>query len=165
MIMWSVYMLWRNQQDRGMAIAYPCSVSLLMIIELEWFGMMICKCITNILQEFLKFTGQCVFFTIKSGSHDKTKQKMLKVTTVFEIRLKFTGQKTSKLEYLYRFYWKNLAKVAGPNQFSLAVGHRTTAKVDDCDNINNNYPQPAVMIIMIHENIYLLLTWLGIAIF
>jgi hypothetical protein len=87
-----------------MAIAYPCSVSLLMIIELEWFGMMICKCITNNLQEFLKFTGQCVFFTIKSGSHDKTKQKMLKVTTVFEIRLKFTGQKTSKLEYLYRFY-------------------------------------------------------------
>jgi hypothetical protein len=24
-----------------------------------------------------------------------------------------------------------LAKVTGPNQFSLAVGHRTTAKVDD----------------------------------
>jgi len=27
---------------------------------------------------------------------------------------------------------ENLAKVTGPNQFSLAVGHRTTAKVDDC---------------------------------
>jgi hypothetical protein len=27
---------------------------------------------------------------------------------------------------------KNLAKVTGPNQFSLAVGHRTTAKVNDC---------------------------------
>jgi hypothetical protein len=40
--------------------------------------------------------------------------------------------KTSKLEYLYRFYWKNLVKVTGSNQFSLAVGHRTTAKVDDC---------------------------------
>jgi hypothetical protein len=26
---------------------------------------------------------------------------------------------------------KNLAKVTGPNQFSLAVGHRTTAKDDD----------------------------------
>jgi len=26
-----------------------------------------------------------------------------------------------------------LAKVTGPNKFSLAVGHRTTAKVDDCD--------------------------------
>ena len=25
-----------------------------------------------------------------------------------------------------------MAKVTGPNQFSLAVGHRTTAKVDDC---------------------------------
>jgi len=25
-----------------------------------------------------------------------------------------------------------LAKVTGPNQFLLAVGHRTTAKVDDC---------------------------------
>jgi hypothetical protein len=24
-----------------------------------------------------------------------------------------------------------MAKVTGPNQFSLAVGHRTTAKVDD----------------------------------
>ena len=32
---------------------------------------------------------------------------------------------------LFRFYWKHLAKVTGPNQFSLAVGHRTTAKVDD----------------------------------
>ena len=27
-----------------------------------------------------------------------------------------------------------MAKVTGPNQFSLAVGHRTTAKVDDCGN-------------------------------
>jgi hypothetical protein len=45
---------------------------------------------------------------------------------------KFTGQKTSKLEYLYRFYWKNLPKVTCSNQFSLAVGHQTTAKVDDC---------------------------------
>jgi len=26
-----------------------------------------------------------------------------------------------------------LAKVTGPNQFSLAVCHRTTAKVDDCN--------------------------------
>jgi len=26
---------------------------------------------------------------------------------------------------------KKFAKVTGPNQFSLAVGHRTTAKVDD----------------------------------
>jgi hypothetical protein len=25
-----------------------------------------------------------------------------------------------------------LAKVTGPNQFSLAVGHQTSAKVDDC---------------------------------
>jgi len=25
-----------------------------------------------------------------------------------------------------------LTKVTGPNQFSLAAGHRTTAKVDDC---------------------------------
>jgi len=39
--------------------------------------------------------------------------------------------KISKLEYLYRFYWKNLAKVTDPNQFSLAVGHRTTAKIND----------------------------------
>jgi hypothetical protein len=44
----------------------------------------------------------------------------------------FTGAKNSKLEYLYRFYRKNLAKVTGRNQFSLAMGHRTTAKVDDC---------------------------------
>ena len=28
-----------------------------------------------------------------------------------------------------------MAKVTGPNQFSLAVGHRTTAKVNDCDDI------------------------------
>jgi hypothetical protein len=26
-----------------------------------------------------------------------------------------------------------LAKATGPNQFSLAVGHRATAKVDDCN--------------------------------
>jgi glutamate dehydrogenase/leucine dehydrogenase len=43
----------------------------------------------------------------------------------------FTGPKTSKLEYLYRFYRKNLAKVTGPNQFLLAVDHRTTAEADD----------------------------------
>jgi hypothetical protein len=36
-----------------------------------------------------------------------------------------------KIRIFNRFYWKNLAKVTGPNQFSLAVGHRTTAKVDD----------------------------------
>ena len=42
-----------------------------------------------------------------------------------------------------------MAKVTGPNQFSLAVGHRTTAKVDDCKlcatysasvNINTRVP-------------------------
>jgi hypothetical protein len=52
-----------------------------------------------------------------------------------KLTFEFIGQKTSKVEYLqtvYRFYRKNLAKVTGPNQFSLAVGHRTTAKVDDC---------------------------------
>ena len=49
--------------------------------------------------------------------------------TVFEIRL--SNLLARKLEYLYRFYRKNLAKITGPNQFSLAVGHWTTAKVDD----------------------------------
>ena len=34
-----------------------------------------------------------------------------------KLTFEFTGQKTSKLEYLYRFYRKNLAKVTGPNQF------------------------------------------------
>jgi hypothetical protein len=34
--------------------------------------------------------------------------------------------------YIIVFYWENLVKVTGPNQFSLAMGHRTTAKVDDC---------------------------------
>ena len=29
-----------------------------------------------------------------------------------------------------------MAKVTGPNQFSLAVGHQTTAKVDDCKHKN-----------------------------
>jgi hypothetical protein len=34
--------------------------------------------------------------------------------------------------------FKNLAKVIGPNQFSLAVRHRTTAKVDDwCRDLEN----------------------------
>ena len=56
-----------------------------------------------------------------------------------------------KIDRIYRFYWKNLAKVTGPNQFWLAVGHRTTAKVNDwhyhcyhcssywtcCDSTNN----------------------------
>jgi len=28
-----------------------------------------------------------------------------------------------------------LAKVTGQNQFSLAMGHQTTAKVDDCWNL------------------------------
>ena len=39
---------------------------------------------------------------------------------------------SSKLDF--RIYWPEFffAKVTGPNQFSLAVGHRTTAKVDDC---------------------------------
>jgi hypothetical protein len=53
---------------------------------------------------------------------------------IFSIRfpLESTWLTTSyELEYLYRFYWKKLAKVTGPNQFSLATGHRTTAKVDD----------------------------------
>jgi hypothetical protein len=40
--------------------------------------------------------------------------------------------KNFKIYRISRFYWKNLAKVTGPNEFSLAVGHRTTAKVDDC---------------------------------
>ena len=55
-----------------------------------------------------------------------------------KLTFEFIGQKTSKVEYLqtvYRFYRKNLAKVTGPNQFSLAVGHRTTAKVDDCQPV------------------------------
>jgi hypothetical protein len=30
------------------------------------------------------------------------------------------------------YHPEKLAKVTGPNQFSLTVGHRTTAKVDDC---------------------------------
>ena len=57
---------------------------------------------------------------------------IMNLCAVFEITFEFTGQKTSKLEYLYRLYAKILAKVTGPNQFPLAVGHRTTAKVDDC---------------------------------
>jgi hypothetical protein len=57
-------------------------------------------------------------------------------------------QQSSKLDF--RIYWpenfkirifiyivlKKLEKVTDPNQFSLAVGHRTTAKVDDCGNIH-----------------------------
>jgi len=31
-----------------------------------------------------------------------------------------------------------LAKVTGPNQFSLAVGHQTTATVDDCYTYSDN---------------------------
>ena len=64
-----------------------------------------------------------------------------KITYIYSLRnqtFEFTGPKFSKLEYLYRFYWKNLAKVTGPNQFSLAMGHRTTAKVDDwCRDLEN----------------------------
>jgi hypothetical protein len=55
--------------------------------------------------------------------------------TVFEIRLSnLLAQKLQNYNIyknVYRFYWKKLAKVTGPNQFSLAVGHRTSAKVDD----------------------------------
>ena len=54
------------------------------------------------------------------------------LSPVFEIDFRIYWPENSKLEYLYRFYRKKFAKVTGPNQFSLAVGHRTTAKVDDC---------------------------------
>jgi hypothetical protein len=34
---------------------------------------------------------------------------------------------------------KNLSKVTGPNQISLAVGHQATAKVDDwCDELQQD---------------------------
>jgi hypothetical protein len=46
------------------------------------------------------------------------------------------GHRTKKRNNTYidvlHFSKKNLAKVTGPNQFSLAVGHWTTAKVYDC---------------------------------
>ena len=67
------------------------------------------------------------FCNPNSSSHDEYNSSGILRNYTFE----FTGQKTSKLEYLYRFCWKNLAKVTGPNQFSQAVGHRTTAKVND----------------------------------
>jgi hypothetical protein len=56
---------------------------------------------------------------------------ILTIWTSWFTTISYVSLDTSKLEYLYRFYWKNLAKVTDLNQFSLAMGHRTTAKVDD----------------------------------
>ena len=55
-------------------------------------------------------------------------------SSVFEIRLLnllARKLKNQNINNVYRFYCKNLPKVTGPHQFPLAVGHRTTAKVDD----------------------------------
>ena len=55
-------------------------------------------------------------------------------SSVFEIRLSnllARKLKNQNINNVYRFYCKNLPKVTGPYQLPLAVGHRTTAKVDD----------------------------------
>jgi hypothetical protein len=53
--------------------------------------------------------------------------------SVFEIRLSNVLARKLQNENIYidsiEKFW---AKVTGPNQFSLAVGYRITAKVNDC---------------------------------
>ena len=57
------------------------------------------------------------------------------VLAVFEIRLSnLLARKLQNWNIYIDSIEKNLAKATGPNQFSLDMGHRTTAKVDDCLN-------------------------------